>query len=123
MTITASVIIVWLLIGLAVYFLYAKRHSNLERPAMGRGAELKAGDFADAWGGIASLQLGLAAVWTAAGPRDVPLPEVVATRSLMVSLPKDLADEVEQWAGANEVSLDVQVERLIERALGRKPRI
>jgi dihydroorotase-like cyclic amidohydrolase len=40
-------------------------------------AELKTGDFADAWGGIASLQLGLAAVWTAARPRDVPLAEVV----------------------------------------------
>jgi allantoinase len=43
-------------------------------------AELKhadTGDFADAWGGIASLQLGLSAVWTAARPRDVPLAEVV----------------------------------------------
>jgi allantoinase len=43
-------------------------------------AELKraeAGDFADAWGGISSLQLGLAAVWTAARQRGVPLAEVV----------------------------------------------
>jgi allantoinase len=39
-------------------------------------AELKTGDFADAWGGIASLQLGLSAVWTAARQRDVPLAEV-----------------------------------------------
>jgi dihydroorotase-like cyclic amidohydrolase len=38
---------------------------------------LKAGDFAEAWGGTASLQLGLSAVWTAARPRDVPLAEVV----------------------------------------------
>lgn len=35
------------------------------------------GDFAQAWGGIAGLQLGLAAVWTAAAERDVPLDDVV----------------------------------------------
>jgi allantoinase len=40
-------------------------------------AELKTDDFAGAWGGIASLQLGLSAVWTAARQRDVPLAEVV----------------------------------------------
>ena len=37
-------------------------------------AELKrrgGGDFADAWGGIASLQLGLAAVWTGARERGI----------------------------------------------------
>jgi allantoinase len=43
-------------------------------------AELKlagGGDFAQAWGGIAGVQLGLAAVWTAAAERDVPLADVV----------------------------------------------
>ena len=35
------------------------------------------GDFASAWGGIASLQLGLPVVWTAARARGVPLTEVV----------------------------------------------
>jgi allantoinase len=35
------------------------------------------GDFAQAWGGIAGVQLGLAAVWTAAVERDVPLADVV----------------------------------------------
>jgi allantoinase len=40
-------------------------------------ADLKTDDFAGAWGGIASLQLGLPAVWTAARQRGVPLPEVV----------------------------------------------
>ena len=47
-------------------------------------AELKhpdTGDFADAWGGIASLQLGLSAVWTAARRREVPLAEVVGWMS------------------------------------------
>ena len=43
-------------------------------------AELKrrdTGDFADAWGGIASLQLGLAVVWTTARDRGLGLADVV----------------------------------------------
>ncbi|TWP51180.1 allantoinase AllB [Lentzea tibetensis] len=39
--------------------------------------ELKEGDFATAWGGIASLQLGLSAVWTGARPRGYALTDVV----------------------------------------------
>jgi allantoinase len=39
--------------------------------------ELKLGDFGTAWGGVASLQLGLPAVWTGARARDVPLRQVV----------------------------------------------
>ena len=35
--------------------------------------QLEEGDFARAWGGIASLQLGLAAVWTGAAPRGATL--------------------------------------------------
>lgn len=35
------------------------------------------GDFGTAWGGIAGVQLGLAAVWTEAAQRDVPLADVV----------------------------------------------
>ncbi len=35
------------------------------------------GDFGIAWGGIAGVQLGLAAVWTAAAERGVPLERVV----------------------------------------------
>ena len=42
---------------------------------------LDTGDFATAWGGIASLQLGLPAVWTAARARGVPLAEVVTWMS------------------------------------------
>ncbi|SDC64975.1 allantoinase AllB [Actinokineospora iranica] len=37
---------------------------------------LDTGDFAAAWGGIASLQLGLPAVWMAARDRGIGLPEV-----------------------------------------------
>jgi dihydroorotase-like cyclic amidohydrolase len=39
--------------------------------------ELKRGDFATAWGGISSLQLGLPAVWTAARERGHDLSSVV----------------------------------------------
>jgi allantoinase len=44
-------------------------------------AELKFagdGDFGAAWGGIAGLQLGLSAVWTAAADRGIPLERVVS---------------------------------------------
>ena len=39
--------------------------------------ELKRGDFATAWGGVSSLQLGLPVVWTAARARGHPLRSVV----------------------------------------------
>jgi allantoinase len=38
---------------------------------------LDTGDFGDAWGGIASVQLGLPAVWTEAAGRGIPLTDVV----------------------------------------------
>jgi allantoinase len=47
-------------------------------------AELKfatGGDFGTAWGGIAGLQLGLAAVWTEALRRDIPLAKVIGWMS------------------------------------------
>lgn len=47
-------------------------------------AELKfagAGDFGQAWGGIAGLQLGLAAVWSEASRRGIPLETVVGWMS------------------------------------------
>ncbi|MER7998422.1 allantoinase AllB [Streptomyces sp. NPDC095613] len=40
-------------------------------------ADLKTPDFATAWGGISSLQLGLPAVWTEARRRGLPLRDVV----------------------------------------------
>ncbi|MET4584070.1 allantoinase [Conyzicola nivalis] len=39
------------------------------------------GDFGLAWGGIAGLQLGLAAVWTEAARRDIPLERVLGWMS------------------------------------------
>jgi len=49
--------------------------------------ELKGGDFAAAWGGIASVQLGLPVVWTEARRRGVPLADVVGW---MATAPADL---------------------------------
>jgi allantoinase len=46
------------------------------------------GDFAAAWGGIASVQLGLPAVWTAARERGIALEQVV---TWMARRPADLA--------------------------------
>lgn len=40
-------------------------------------ADLKTGDFATAWGGISSLQLGLPAIWTEARRRGRTLEDVV----------------------------------------------
>ena len=42
-------------------------------PAPPASKEIESGDFVRAWGGIASLQLGLAATWTAAREHDVDL--------------------------------------------------
>lgn len=39
--------------------------------------DLEHGDFATAWGGVASLQLGLPVVWSQARRRDIPLQTVV----------------------------------------------
>ena len=46
-------------------------------PAPAALKRLDDGDFGEAWGGIASLQLGLAAVWTSARARGFGLPDVV----------------------------------------------
>ncbi|GLZ43007.1 allantoinase AllB [Actinokineospora sp. NBRC 105648] len=48
---------------------------------------LDTGDFADAWGGVAGLQVGLSAVWTGARVRGVGLPQVV---QWMAAGPADL---------------------------------
>lgn len=45
-------------------------------PAPPELKELETGDFTRAWGGIASLQLALPALWTAARSRDVTLPQI-----------------------------------------------
>ena len=50
--------------------------------------DLENGDFAVAWGGVSSLQLGLSLVWTEARHRGIPLEQVV---SWMARRPAELA--------------------------------
>lgn len=67
-------------------------------------AELKrqdTGDFADAWGGIASLQLGLPVVWTSARERGVPLTDVVRWMSTAPARRVGLAGKGEIVVGAD----------------------
>jgi hypothetical protein len=52
-------------------------------------------------------------------PVEITAPE---TKELTIALPVELADEVATWADVNGITLDEQVRRLIEHALGRKPR-
>jgi allantoinase len=51
------------------------------------------GDFGQAWGGIAGLQLGLPAMWTAARRRGVPLTDVVRWMSAAPAALVGLADK------------------------------
>jgi len=62
------------------------------------------GDFAAAWGGIASLQLGLSVVWTAARTRGFTLAEVV---NWMSRRPADLVGLVHK--GRIEVGADADL--------------
>jgi allantoinase len=67
-------------------------------------AELKrseSGDFADAWGGIASLQLGLPVVWTSARERGVPLVDVVRWMATAPARRVGLAGKGEIAVGAD----------------------
>ena len=59
------------------------------------------GDFADAWGGIASLQLGLPVVWTGARERGVPLAEVVRWMATAPARRVGLAGKGEIAVGAD----------------------
>lgn len=70
-------------------------------PALKR---LDAGDFAAAWGGIASLQLGLAVVWTQARSRGHSLGEVVRW---MAQAPADLVGL--SWKGRIAVGADADL--------------
>ena len=61
-------------------------------PCTREAKRLDVGDFGLAWGGIASVQLGLPAVWTAARTRGVPLAEVVGWMSAAPAALIGLAD-------------------------------
>jgi len=81
-------------------------------------AELKRGDFASAWGGIASVQLGLPVVWTAARTRSVPLHRLV---TWMARRPAELAGlvhkgRIEVGADADLVAFDPDAQWVVDPA-------
>ncbi|MFG2039377.1 allantoinase AllB [Dactylosporangium sp. NPDC048998] len=76
------------------------------------------GDFAAAWGGIASLQLGLPAVWTAARERGFTLADVVRW---MAAGPADLAGlrrkgRIEPGVDADLVAFDPEATFVVDPA-------
>jgi allantoinase len=80
--------------------------------------ELKRGDFASAWGGIASVQLGLRAVWTEASARGHDLADVVRW---MARGPADLVGlpgkgRIEVGADADLVAFDPSAESAVDPA-------
>ena len=71
-------------------------------PALKRQEE---GDFVEAWGGIASLQLGLSAVWTAAAPRRIGFDRIA---QWMAAAPARLAG-LEAFKGAIATGRDADL--------------
>lgn len=74
-------------------------------PAPGALKCIDSGDFARAWGGIASLQLGLAATWTEARLRGFTVPELVRRMS---AVPARLVG-LEGRKGSIRVGLDADL--------------
>jgi allantoinase len=82
----------------------------------------ESGDFRRAWGGVASLQLGLPAVWSGARDRDIPLEEVAER---MGEMPARLAGlsgtkgAIVAGADADLVLWDPEQEFVVEPAMIR----
>lgn len=88
-------------------------------PAPIQDKHLDDGDFLAAWGGVASLQLGLSVVWTGARERGVPLERVV---QLMAAAPAALAGlssskgSIAVGADADMAVFDPDVEWVVDPA-------
>ncbi len=80
--------------------------------------ELKRGDFGSAWGGIASVQLGLPLVWTAAASRGHSLADVVrwmaANTADLVGLGRK--GRIAVGADADLVAFDADAEFIVDAA-------
>ncbi|MEV4413262.1 allantoinase AllB [Catellatospora sp. NPDC049609] len=80
--------------------------------------DLKAGDFGSAWGGIASVQLGLPLIWTAAAARGHTLADVVRW---MAANPADLVGlpgkgRIAEGADADLVAFDADAGFTVDAA-------
>ncbi|MEO3871535.1 allantoinase AllB [Nonomuraea sp. B12E4] len=82
-------------------------------------AELKVPDFATAWGGIASLQVGLAAIWTEAARRGYGLADVARWMSVNPASMADIPRKGGIKAGndADLVAFDPAAEHLVDASL------
>ena len=105
----------WLALAAGEIDLVATDHS----PSVPSLKCLEDGDFIRAWGGIASLQVGLAAVWTGAAARDLPVERLA---KWMSTAPSQLAGldhrkgRIDVGRDADLVIWDPDAETLIEGA-------
>ncbi|MEV4010182.1 allantoinase AllB [Nonomuraea angiospora] len=81
-------------------------------------ADLKVPDFAAAWGGIASLQLGLPAVWTEASRRGYGLGDVVRWMSANPAAMADISGKggIKQGNDADLVAFDPAADNPVDAA-------
>ncbi|MFC4119471.1 allantoinase AllB [Nonomuraea zeae] len=82
-------------------------------------AELKVPDFAAAWGGIASLQLGLPAIWTEAARRGYGLADVVRWMSANPAAMAEISGKgaIKVGNDADLVAFDPHADNLIDASL------
>ncbi|NRQ38004.1 allantoinase AllB [Nonomuraea sp. NN258] len=81
-------------------------------------ADLKVPDFAAAWGGIASLQLGLSAIWTEASARGFGLPDVVRWMSANPSALAEMSQKggIKVGNDADLVAFDPDADQPVDAA-------